>query len=121
MSEEADDKLYKLSEALADLAYETRNPTDENGNPSGGLAQGPGFVIVWQNGAIAGPDAVGRNGAFLEDVLRVCLDRLQFHQETRFACSENNEAINGITQALGALQLRQERRQREGVAGTHQP
>ena len=43
---------------------------DENGNPAGGITQGVGFTISWQNGPLGtGEERKEPNGAFVENVI----------------------------------------------------
>lgn len=94
--------------------------TDDNGNPAGGVTQGTGILISWQNGPLGtGPDRVPPNGAFVEGVLVAALDRLEHYQESAFACDENAEAIRHIKDALAACNKRTQRRVSRGVEGTH--
>ena len=87
--------------------------TDIDGNPTGGLTRGEGFEIDWQNG-VKEP-----NGAILEDVLAAAIDRLEFFQNSRFACEENANAIGYINEALGALAARTAKRKAAGTEGTY--
>ena len=93
------------------------------GNPSGGITYGHGFTIAWQNGPIVKDDglAVGnvRNGAFVEDVIKAAIDRIDYYQSTAFACQENADALSHLRQALAACNARTARRIAAGVEGTH--
>lgn len=94
--------------------------TDENENPTGGHTQGTGILIAWQHGPLGrGEDRQEPNGAFVEGVLVAALDRLEFFQESRFACTENAEAILHIRRALDVLNERTRKREARGVEGTH--
>lgn len=86
---------------------------DKDGNPRGGLSQGEGFIIDWQNGVQK------RNGAFLEEILETCKARLEFFQNSKFNCLENDEAITGITMALQAMERRLNDRKARGVEGSY--
>lgn len=94
---------------------------DDNGNPAGGCTQGMGFVISWQNGPLA-VDGVRRepNGAFVEDVIRAAIDRLEFYQRSKFASGYNADAIVSLHAALVSLNARTHDREARGVEGTHQ-
>ena len=93
--------------------------TDQAGNPDGGCSTGQGFTISWQRGLVKDE---APNGAFLEDVLTACLDRLQFYQQLgKLSCEENSKAIAGLHTALGALNSRQLRRENQEVANTTEP
>lgn len=103
---------------MTNVARERRPVTnsfwhDADGNPTGGISDGQGFTIAWQNGVQE------RNGAFLEEVLGSCKARFEFFQEGKFACAENQEAIEGIETVLRAMQKRLDRRTREGTEGSY--
>ncbi len=86
----------------------------ENGNPAGGFSTATGITIVWQNG----PGGV-QTGAVVEQVIQIALGRLNYYQETKFACKENADAIAYLAKALGRLNSRTEDRIDRGVEGTH--
>lgn len=100
-------------------AYERQPPhsrffIDDQSNPGGGFASGPGFSISWM-------DSPGEPwGSTLEDVLEVCAQRLRFFQSSRFACQENERALAGIASAIANLELRTEIRRQRGVEGTYE-
>lgn len=104
---------------------EAKNFVDDNGNPDGGYVTGVGLIIDWQQGPLGrGADRIEPNGAFVETVLEAAKQRLEFYQvasDARFACSENAEAINYITQALTELNRRTQEREARDVEGTHEP
>jgi hypothetical protein len=93
------------------------------GNPEGGITQGPGFVISWQRGPLR-DSASGaehpRNGAFVMDLIEAVADRISCYQHSPFACEENDIALLHLDAALAALQSRIDRRTAEGVQGTWQ-
>lgn len=97
---------------------------DEHGNPAGGKTSGIGIHIEWQDGPLGrGEDRAEPNGAFVEGVISAALGRLRFYQtasEGRFACVENRDAIHGLERALLRLDQRTQRREEEGVEGTHE-
>lgn len=101
--------------------YETSNWLTDDGTPDGGEAIGPGFHINWQRGALV-VDGVERpaNGAFVETILAVCIDRMRHYQDTKFACRENALAITHMEEAAHWLEARQARRGKAAIAGTHQ-
>jgi hypothetical protein len=93
---------------------------DVEGRPAGGVSYGKGFKIRWQDGPLGrGPDRKPPNGAFVEDVLYACVDRLRFYQDSESACVENQDAITHLCSALNRLDDRTRRRIAEGVEGTH--
>jgi len=55
---------------------------DDEGRPDGGISDGPGFTVSWQRGPLVLPDGteLPRNGAFVEEVLGACRDRLVTYQ-----------------------------------------
>lgn len=94
---------------------------DAEGRPAGGSASAIGLSITWQNGPLGSGD--GRqapNGAFVETVLTVALERLEFYQDSPFRCRENALAITKIEEALHWLNSRTARRVAAGVEGTHE-
>lgn len=93
------------------------------GVPDGGISCGIGFTIAWQRGSLT---KVGRNGAFLLEILGACRDRLADYQSGAFACEENAEALTNLDRAIRVLELRLEpfgvrlrRRSDKGILGTH--
>ena len=100
---------------------EIRNSVDENLNPAGGHALGNGIVIEWQDGPLgSGEDRLAPNGAFVEDIIAICIARLKFYQSSKFNCEENAYALDHLQQALDTLDRRTARRQARGVEGTHE-
>lgn len=104
---------------------EASNKTDERGNPAGGWVTGVGIGIRWQDGPLGRGDQRRKpNGAFVEDVIEAALQRLRFYQEAaggRFACLENEDAIDSLELALARLDSRTRSRESRGVEGTHTP
>lgn len=98
-----------------------RHDLDDLGRPAGGVTVGRGFTIAWQNGPLV--DASGQrqepNGAFVEDVIRAAIGRIEHYESGQFACAENREALDHLTGALSALDQRTQRRMDQGVEGTH--
>ena len=90
------------------------------GQPAGGCTYGVGFAISWQNGPLGtGADRKEPNGAFVEDIIKAAIDRLEFYQRGGFACQENAEAIGFLEGALNRLWNRTRRRINAGTEGTH--
>ena len=87
------------------------------GFPDGAISTGIGFTIAWQRGPLT---TNGRNGAFLLEVLGVCLHQLEQYQEGRFACAENEKALLNLTEAIEHLSARRERREVQGMLGSHE-
>lgn len=98
-----------------------RNYTDDDGNPAGGYAHGPGMCIAWQDGPRKLPDGTldVANGAFVEDDLLAAMQRLEFFQDSKFKHEANARAIDHIRSALDALWERSSNRAERGVLGTH--
>jgi len=94
---------------------------DKDGRPAGGESASTGIRISWQNGPLGrGKDRMPPNGAFVETVIAIARDRLQWYQQGEFACVENEIAIANLTDALHALEARTQRRELKGVEGTHE-
>jgi hypothetical protein len=93
---------------------------DAHGNPSGGVSTGLGFTISWQNGPL-GREGNRRepNGAFVEDLIQAVMGRLTYYQNSRFACPENQEALEALQIAADALDRRTRDREARNVEGTH--
>lgn len=115
--------------------------SDSEGTPAGGYVHGCGFSIIWQNGALKETQAIhldddGKtisaelsetldkiaipNGAFVENVLYACIDRLQYFQNSKFANQYNADAIHHIETAIAELNARTAEREARGVEGKHQ-
>lgn len=89
-------------------------------NPTGGVTTGKGFTISWQNGPLGrGTERREPNGAFVEDVIAAAADRLEHYQNSKFKCSENEEALRHLHLALEALNFRTKHREARQVEGTH--
>ena len=95
----------------------TSNWTDTEGNHDGGVSTGIGFTIAWQRGSLNEAD---RNGAFLIEVVEVCLNQIEYFQDGKFQCQENAEAIFHLEQAIASLKSRRNRREQDGTLGTTQ-
>lgn len=94
---------------------------DGEGNPAGGHTFGLGIRIEWQKGPLGrGEGREAPNGAFVEGVIQVAIDRLQFYQRSRFVCPENEEAIERLRAALIVLDKRTADREERDVEGTHE-
>lgn len=107
------------------IAYSVQQEhrVDEQGKPAGGTTTGTGFEIEWQNGP-RGRDESGNlaapNGAFVEDVIAAVIGRLQFYEDSEFACAANAIAIDKLRDALQHLEARRADRRARGVEGSHQ-
>ena len=99
--------------------FESEHWLDDNGNPAGGYAVATGIDITWQNGPLGrGEERIEPNGAFVETLIAIVMDRLEFYQ-TKFPCRENEIAIRELDTALMVLNARTLRRERAGIEGTH--
>lgn len=93
---------------------------DANGNPEGGTTFGNGFAIGWQHGPLGrGAERREPNGAFVEDVIDACADRIRYYQAGRFASDYNAKALEHLEAALAALDQRTKDREARAVEGTH--
>ena len=100
--------------------FKAENHSDANGNPTGGHVEGVGLRIDWQDGPLGrGENRKEPNGAFVETVIAAGKQRVEFYEESRFACRENQEAIFHLEEALKILNLRTRRREDRGVEGEH--
>ncbi len=98
----------------------SKNSVDVNGNPTGGAVSGVGLEIKWQKGPLGrGDERKEPNGAFVETVIDAAMKRLCFYQSTKFNCKENALAITRLEEALYFLNSRTQRREGDGVEGTH--
>lgn len=101
--------------------YEYGNLVDDNENPAGGYIHGTGLEIKWQDGPLGrGGDRKEPNGAFVETVIDVCRRRIQFYQDSKFACKENAIALTKLEEALLWLNSRTSRREKSETEGTHE-
>ena len=102
------------------IGFMSKHWNDENGNPEGGVASGTGFTISWQHGPLGrNAERVKPNGAFVEDVIESCVDRIRYYQDSRFNCGENAKALEYLMSALVALDSRTKDREARKVEGTH--
>lgn len=77
-----------------------------------------GNVIVFQKGPVK---EAGVNGCFMEDLIAICIDRLEAFQAGDFACVENAMAADSLKSALFSLDIRTKDRQERGVEGHSAP
>jgi hypothetical protein len=107
--------------------FDSANYNDSNGKPAGGYATGVGLSILWQDGPlqVAETDTAPAhrrepNGAFVETVIAAVKQRIEYYQDSPFACDENEKAIMYLGLALNELNARTQRRISAGIEGTHQ-
>jgi len=100
--------------------YNASNFTDPDLNPTGGSVRGTGLTIDWQDGPLGrGVERKEPNGAFVETVIDAARQRIQFYQESKFACRENAIAITKLEEALLWLNKRTADREKRQVEGEH--
>lgn len=98
------------------------NTTDEDGNPTGGWVEAVGIRIDWQDGPRRLEDGsmAEATGAFIEDLLTIAVERMEFYQASKFACRENAIIITKLQEAQHWARHRREDRARRGVLGAHE-
>jgi len=74
--------------------------------------------ICFQKGPIK---EAGVNGCHHEDLIAICIHRLQSYQSGKFNCDENAIAITKLQEALHWLNYRTDDRSQRGVEGTSVP
>ncbi len=100
--------------------YKAKNDKDPDGNPHGGTAEGIGILIEWQKGPLGtGMARKDPNGAFVETVIDIARQRIQWYQDSKFKCRENAIAITKLEEALLWLGKRTADREARAVEGTH--
>lgn len=102
-----------------------KHDLDEIGNPAGGATRAKGILIDWQDGPLGrGAERREPNGAFVEDVIKAVIGRLEFYQTAsnrKFACRENAIALTHLETALLWLEKRTRDREERAVEGTNTP
>jgi len=73
-------------------------------------------ALFFQNGPVG---EVGCNGVTNEVLLAIVIDRLQGFQSSKWACAENQVALDKCKSALAQLEQRTRGREARGVEGTH--
>lgn len=100
--------------------FKSHHHEDSDGNPAGGSADTVGIAIDWQDGPLGrGEDRKKPNGAFVETVIAIAIDRLEYYQRSKFASRYNQAAIIDLKGALDELDFRTQEREARGVEGTH--
>ena len=108
------EKFYMLQQFMS------QHWNDENGNPGGGISDGLGITVSWQNGTLGrGTERREPNGAFVETVIAIAADRLKYYQASKFNCKANADAISHLEAALAVLEERTKERESRNVEGTH--
>lgn len=99
----------------------TSDHFSEDGKPAGGHSEATGIVVDWQNGPLGRDgERIEPNGAFVETLIGIAVDRINYYQESGFWCRENALAITKLEEALHWLNHRTARREAAGVEGTHE-
>ena len=105
------------------------NNKDKDGNPAGGyvhvahpsVMDKPNLAsIYWQDGPVSREAGQAPNGAFVEDIIAACVERLSFYQKSPFNCPENAFAIEHLKSANQILLERRKDRQARQVEGKHE-
>lgn len=78
----------------------------------------PHISVHWQRGPVKD---VGVNGAQVEDVIELALDRLRELNVAPYNCRENSLAITDLESARNWLLQRTREREARGVEGTNTP
>lgn len=100
--------------------FTSEHRNDPDGNPAGGHSESVGVTVDWQDGPLGrGADRKDPNGAFVETVIAIAVDRIEYYQSSQFACRENALAITKLQEALHWLGHRTAERERRDVEGTH--
>lgn len=100
--------------------YTSVHDVDADSNPAGGQSESTGIYVRWQDGPLGrGEERKEPNGAFVETVIAIAKDRLEFYESSKFACPENQMAIDHLDSALKVLNDRTLARERRDVEGTH--
>jgi hypothetical protein len=100
--------------------FKSNQFSDVNGNPAGGQTFGPGVCVAWQNGPLAvDGERKEPNGCFVETIIAIAIDRLNFYEQSKFASDYNKSALHHLHLAMAALEQRTKDREARGVEGTH--
>ena len=84
------------------------------------IAKSTGLVLTivsFQKGPVG---EVGLNGIFMEDLIAICIDRLNGFQSGDYACEENQNALDSLQMALKYLNQRTEDRIHRGMEGKNE-
>ena len=84
---------------------------------SGGISYGTGFGIEWQDGVIENNE---QNGAMIEDIMMVLIDRLDSLNRSKYFCRENSISITKMQEALMWQKQRTEDRKQRKVEGKYE-
>lgn len=59
----------------------------------------------------------GLNGIFIEDMLLICINQLEYFERSSYACQENVDTLRHLRNALYSTRARQYERLLRGVQG----
>jgi hypothetical protein len=62
----------------------------------------------------------GLNGIFMEDLIAICINRIDEFQRSEFMCRENEKARTKLEESLMWLRKRTLNRQKRGIQGTYE-
>ena len=110
----------RFTSTVSNQQIEFINEIDDDDNPAGGRAEGCGFHIYWQDGPINREAGEQAHGAFVEDVLRAVIDRMEFYQNGRLPCDENENTLRDLWAAHTSMMSRRADREKRGVQGTNE-
>ena len=104
--------------------FKSHHWADSAARPAGGVSSTEGAAISWQNGPLGNAEnRQAANGAFVEDIIDIVIDRIQWYQTVnggQFACDENSRAIEALQAANDHLDRRTARRQAAGTERTYE-
>ncbi len=94
---------------------------DDEGKPAGGVTSGRGFAISWQNGPLGrGKSRLEPNGAFVEEIIKAAIGRIEHYQAGPYVCQTNANALHHLELAVKELNARTADREERQVEGTHE-
>lgn len=73
--------------------------------------------IKFQEGPI---NEAGINGIYPEDLINICIDRLELFQKGDYSCRENALVITKLEEAIHWLRHRTDKRAKRGIVGTRE-
>lgn len=76
--------------------------------------------LTFHEGPLAGEKACDVKGVMIENLLAIVIDRLKTHQASKYACEENQNALEHTKMAVFALKMRTSKREERKVEGTHE-
>lgn len=120
----------RIPDEARPLPVEHVNRLDAEGRPAGGFArltlegdESPCIFVRWQDGPlnrVGSPERLAPNGAFVEQLIQIALERIEFYNDNGFSCVENIAAVSSLRGVLMVLNERTARRVAQQVEGTHE-